>query len=144
MKNNILKLTLFSAMAVASLTSFGQQDKKVAKAKKNLAEAKQDLKEAKTDSVADYLAFKKEAELDIKENKQKISNLRAKKIENAKEEQAKYDKKVLAIEQKNDELEKRINGSSTTKTSMWTSFKAEFRKDMKNLESSMIEIGIVN
>ena len=150
MKNNILKLTLISTMTMASLTSFSQQDKKVEKARKNLAEAKTnlaeakiDLTEAKTDSVADYMAFKKEAELSIAENKKKIADLKAKRTESINEERAKYDKKVLAIEEKNQELENKINGSSNIKTSMWTSFKADFREGIKNLGGLINEVGII-
>lgn len=144
MKKNILTLTVVTAMSILSLNTFGQQDKKSEKARKNLAEAKKDLKEAKTDSVVDYLEFKKEAEMNIAENKKKISDLRTKKNESIKEEQLNYDKKVLILEQKNEELAQKINGSGTTKTTMWTAFKEEFRRDMKALGSSISNIGTNN
>jgi len=104
-----------------------------AQVKKKAAAARKDLKEAKIDSAEDFHKFKKEAESKIKENQAKIAELKAKKSNDGKEVKKKYDKKVLALEQKNNELKNKIKKADDTKTNMWTSFKRGFNREMDEL-----------
>lgn len=128
-------------MAVTALTAFGQENKKAKAARKDVAASQKDLTEAKKDSAADFQKFKKDAEARISDNKTKIAELKTKKSSENKETKEKYDKKVLALEQKNNELKKKIESSDNTKTSMWTSFKREFNKDMDKLGDDIKNIG---
>jgi phosphoenolpyruvate-protein kinase (PTS system EI component) len=144
MKKTILTFAVTGVIAVASLTAFGQENKKAAEARKDVAESQKDLKEAKTDSAEDFKKFKKDAELQIGENQKKIAELKAKKSNDNKEAREKYDKKVLALEQKNNELKKKIEVSDNTKTSMWSSFKREFNHDMSELGHAIKNIGVDN
>jgi predicted RNase H-like nuclease (RuvC/YqgF family) len=59
--------------------------------------------------------------------------MKSKKSNDSKEVIEKYDKKVLALEQKNDELKTKINKADDTKTNMWTSFKREFNREIDKL-----------
>jgi predicted nuclease with TOPRIM domain len=126
MKNKILSLAITGMIAMVGLTATAQENKKA-------AEARKDLKEAKIDSAEDFHKFKKEAEGKIKENQAKIAELKAKKSGESKEVNKRYDKKVLALEQKNNELKNKIRKADDTKTSMWTSFKREFNHEMDKL-----------
>ena len=144
MKKTILTFTITGVIAFTSLTTFGQEDKKSKEAKKDVAESVEDLIEAKKDSAADYRKFKMEAEMKIIENHKKIAELKAKKTNESKDVKEKYDKKVLALEQKNDALKKKIDGSNKTKTSMWPSFKREFNHDMAELGQAIKDIGVDN
>ncbi len=144
MKKIILKCAVTGFMVVTSLTSFAQQDKKAEKARKNVAEAQKDLTEAKTDSAVDFQNFKKDAETKISENKSKIAELKAKKSSDSKEVKKKYDKKVVALEKKNDDLKMKIEGCGNTKTSKWASFKREFNYDMDELGHSIKDFGVDN
>jgi len=139
MKNLTFAVTI--VMAVAGFTAFGQQDKKAKEARKDVAQSQKDLREAKTDSAADFQKFKKDAETKISENQKKIAELKTKKSNESKEMKEKYDKKVLALEKKNNELKKKIESSDKTKTSMWTSFKREFNRDMDKLGDEIKSIG---
>ena len=136
---------------MVSLSATAQESKKaasarkeVAEAKKDLKDAKKDLKEAKVDSAADFQKFKKESEIRINENQTKIAELRAKKHNESKEVEEKYDKKVLALEQKNNELKNKINKADGTKSSSWSSFKREFNHDMDELGHAIKDIGVDN
>lgn len=130
MKTKILTVALTAMMVGLGINSFAQQNKKVAAARKNVAVAKENLKEAKTDSAADYLRFKKEAEANIVENQNNIAKLKARKIAERKDATEAYNSKVLDLEKENNALQTKINAASTTKTDMWSRFKMEFTHDM--------------
>jgi FtsZ-binding cell division protein ZapB len=141
MKAKILALTLTSAMVAASLITFAQEDKKAKEARKDLSEANKDLKEAKTDSAADYQKFKAASETKIRDNQMQIANLKAKKSTDTKEVKESYDKRVVTLEQKNNDLKMKINGSSKVKSSEWSSFKRDFNQDMDELGQAIKDIG---
>lgn len=133
MKKQIIKIALTSVIAISSITGFSQENKQAANARK-------DLREAKLDSADDYNRFKKEAEATIKENENKISELKAKKSDATKEEKEKYNKKVQALEQKNKNMKIKIESASKTKTEMWASFKREFNHDIDEIGKAIRDI----
>ena len=141
MKKKNLTFALTLVMAVAGLSAFGQENQKAKDARKDVAASQKDLREAKKDSAADFQKFKKDAEARISENKKKIAELKTKKSTDSKEMKEKYDKKVLALEQKNNELKKKIEASDNTETSMWTSFKRGFNHDMVELGQAIKDLG---
>ncbi|HEV8512053.1 MAG TPA: hypothetical protein VGQ59_02190 [Cyclobacteriaceae bacterium] len=126
MKNKFLTFAITGILAMVGLAATAQENKKA-------ADARKDLKEAKIDSAEDFHKFKKEVENKIKENRAKIVELKEKKSIERKEIKEKYDKKVLALEQKNNELKNKIDKADYTKTNMWTSFKREFNHEMDKL-----------
>lgn len=151
MKNKILTFAVTALMIGTGFNTFGQADKKVSKARKNVKEAQKDLKdaksdlsEAKVDSAADYEKFRKEAEMDISNNNMKIADLKSKKMTDNKAANEKYDKKLMALEKRNNDLQIKLNGSSSTKTSAWTSFKREFNHDMNEFGKAFKDIGVNN
>jgi hypothetical protein len=144
MKNKNLAIALTGVIAIVSLNVFGQENKKTAEARVAVAEAQKDLREAKVDSAADYKKFRKNAEFKIDENKKKIAVLKTKHIKEDKKVNAKYNEKVLSLEQKNNALQKEIHESRHTKTDMWSSFKREFNHDMDELGQAFKDIGVNN
>ena len=76
----------------------------------------------------------------INNNKKEIATLKARKSNDTKEVKRKYDQKVIAIETKNDELQRKIDSSGTTETSKWSSFKREFNHDMDELGQAFKDI----
>ncbi len=144
MKKTILTLTVTGVMVAASLNTYGQENRQAEKARKDVAESQQDLREAKIDSAVDYQKFKKDAEIKINDNQKRIVELKRRKANDNKEVNDKYNKDVLAIEKKNNELNKRIEGSGNTKSNMWTSFKNEFNHDMNELGLAFKDIGVDN
>jgi predicted nuclease with TOPRIM domain len=140
MKKTILTHAIAGAMVVASFTAFGQE--KAPEPTKNVMEAPRDLGQAKIDSAADFQKFKKEAEVNISNNQKKIELLKTNESSDTQEVKDKYDSDVLALEQKNAALEKKINESDKTKTSDWSSFKREFNFDMDELWAAIKDVGV--
>jgi len=128
MKTIILTCAITGVMAITGFTTFGQENKKVPQASKDLIGAQVDLNEARIDSAADFQKFKKESELKINDNENKIAELKTKSWNENFDEQ-----KIDALQQKNDALKKKIEESDKTKTSNWTSFKREFNHDADDL-----------
>jgi hypothetical protein len=98
--------------------------------------------EKRIDSVSNYEKFKAEADVKISDNRQKIAMLKTKASSDDKEESEKNDLKILAVEQKNNEMETRIRNASDTRTNMWLVFMREFKRDMTSLEYAIKELGI--
>ncbi len=144
MKNKILTAALTIVLAVAGSATFAQTNKKAEEARKDVAESQKDLREAKIDSAADFQKFKNEAELKISDNQVKIKELKAKKLTGTKEKNEKYDRKVAALEKKNNDLKRKIEKCDGTKTAMWPSFKREFTHDIDELGNAIRDIGVNN
>lgn len=141
MKRGMQLLAVMGVIALSTVGVMGQEDKKAAEARKDLTQAQQDLKEAKIDSAADYMRFKKEADLKIQDNQVKIMNLKEKKSQENQDVKDRYDKRVLALEQSNNDLKLRMTNSGKIKTSNWTKFKREFNQDMDNLWEAIKDVG---
>ncbi len=124
MKKTTLTIAMSIIIAIASLNTFGQDNK--------------------INDAEDYQKFKKEAEAKIADNKEKIGELKTKKANESKEVKAKYDKKVAALEQKNNDLKKKVDSCNDPKDSKWTSFKREFNHDMDELGKAIKDIGVDN
>jgi hypothetical protein len=133
MKKQILRITFTTAIALASISALAQENKQAANARK-------ELHEAKIDSAEDFNRFKKQAEATIKDNKQKIKALKSKKSDASKEEKENYDKKVKALEEKNENLKSKIQVSSKTTTEKWVAFKKEFNHDIEELGKAIRDI----
>jgi hypothetical protein len=144
MKKSILNFVIVGVIAVSTTTAFGQENKKAKEARTDIKEAKTELRLAKKDSVADYDAFKKDAELRISINKKSIAELKTKRANDTKDNKAIYDRKVAALEQRNNDLQNRIDKAEMTETSKWASFKREFNHDMKELGHSIKDLGVDN
>ena len=144
MKTKFLALTLTGIMVAGSLSTIAQDDKKEKEVQKDLSEANKDLKEARTDSAADYQKFKMASETKLRNNQMQIATLKAKKSSDTKEVEERYDKRVITLEQKNDDLKMKINASTKVKTSEWALFKREFNLDMQELALAIKDVGVDN
>jgi hypothetical protein len=137
MKTIILVCAITVLMVATNFTAFGQENKKA-------KEARKDLAEAKVDSAADFQKFKKEAKTKITENEKEIVGLKAKWLSDNNYAKEKHDLKVDALQQKNDNLKKRIEESDGTKTTKWSSFKHEFNHDMDELGRAIKDFTVEN
>ena len=126
MTNLFAKIILVSTTIFASFTTQAQPDTKADKARKELLKAK-------ADSTSDAQKFIAQSRKRIEQNQQKIDLLKAKKASEKQEINAKYQEKVQAIEEQNNELKSRIDGVESGNTSSWTTFKSKFKYDMKEL-----------
>jgi phosphoenolpyruvate-protein kinase (PTS system EI component) len=148
MKKNIFKVAL-----IAGIVSFGliacnetpsEKEVKVEEAQENLDEAQQSLEQATTDSINDYQVFKKDAEMKLQSNDEKIAMLKAKMTSDKKDLKIKYEKKINELETKNNNLKDKINNSKDDDKTNWESFKQNFNEEMDDLGKSISDMAQKN
>jgi len=108
--------------------------------KNNTVETQKELCQTKTDT-ADFELFKKEAEKQINANRQKIALLREKKLNASAKANKKFTKKIITLENKNNELQKRMS-QCTSKPPVWLSFKSKFIRDLKQLGEALDDLAV--
>jgi hypothetical protein len=141
MELRIVKSIIVSALVFTSVFAYCQQDPKAEKGRKDSVKAENKIRLAKIDSAADFQKFKIKAEKQIDANKKQIAILKHKKQTGTKEANAKYDKDVAALEQKNGELRVRIDTADDTPTTGWDAFKQGFNNSMEDLGCAMKNVG---
>lgn len=145
MKKLILSLAIIAFMAGTISISYGQEaHKKSEKAREDLKGSKQDvvdarqnLKDAQADSISQYKAFKKESELKIRNNEDRIEELKSRTPETTEKDRAAYHKNLSKLEQKNADLKQELaeyNGESD-----WALFKTKFSSDLDGLGKSITD-----
>ncbi|MEO8761453.1 MAG: hypothetical protein ABI448_11210 [Bacteroidia bacterium] len=147
MKKEFLKTALLGFMAAVLITSCESNEKKVEHAEENVQDAKtnltvaaQELNQAREDSVNDYILFKKESEIKLKENDVKIADLKEKMKANKKAIQIKYQKKLDELNEKNIKLQEEIQQYKESDKSKWNTFKLEFNRKIDELGNSISTI----
>jgi len=108
--------------------------------KNDMAKNQKEFCETKTDT-ADFELFKKEAEKQISGNRQKIALLKEKKLNASAKANKKFSKKILALENKNNELKKKMSDCSS-KPPLWLSFKSKFMRDLKQLGEALDDLAV--
>ena len=145
----VIFLTMTSSLLITSCQSTSE---KVDDAKANVSDAKQDLKEAVKDAnteaikIADekeWLAFKEENEIKIKDNEIRVVDLKSKlkTIDRAKD--ALYSSQIELLEQKNKTMRERMNNYEKNQSD-WESFKREFNHDLDELGKALKDFTINN
>jgi hypothetical protein len=151
MKKLVLSLAVVAFLAGAFSTSFGQvPDKQSVKARENLKEekkdvvvAKQDLKIAQMDSVSQYQTLTKESEVKFKNNEKCIADLRASITKSNSKEQAKDQKKVSLLEEKNNSMKKELADYKVLGQTQFTTFKKKFNRDLDELAKELKDFKIL-
>ena len=83
-------------------------------------------------------------ETKLRNNQMQIATLKAKKSTDTKEVKERYDKRVITLEQKNDDLKMKINASTKVKTSEWALFKRDFNLHMQELALAIKDVDVDN
>src|SRR4030042_3477760 len=148
MKVTISILALATFMAGAILTSCQSSAKKVEnardnlqEAKDNVIEAKQQLNQALNDSIQ---KFKRASVERISNNEKIIAEFKARLAKGEKVTKAKYEKTVAELEQKNNDLKKKLENYMDEGQDKWTSFKNEFNHDMDELGLAIKDLTVKN
>ncbi|MBK7762879.1 MAG: peptidase M23 [Bacteroidetes bacterium] len=149
MNKIILSAAFTLSIAIATLNTDAQQNKKAAKARSDVKDAKKDLDEANfdlqkagIDSTEDNMIFKRDAEKSIEDNKRAIAELKVKKWNATEEEIERYNRKVAMLEKRNDKLQRQIHNMDAANVKNWQSFKREFKHEMNELGKSIKDLGI--
>ena len=148
MKNILFMLAI--AMLITSGSFIGCQsptEKKEA-AEKDLQEAKQDVREAQQEvvdslhraaTVAEYEAFKADAQVRIKRNNDRIAELRVKRSKPGKAMDEYYETRIVALEKRNRELKEEIDSYDRSRSD-WGEFKREFNHDMNEIGEAIEDL----
>lgn len=132
---------------IGMLGTIGCQEdstKKLENAKAAAAEAQEKLDEANEEYLADRKSFRQEIEILIAANEQSIEELKAKIASSKKEAKADYKMAVEELEQKNAEMENKLDAYQLTGKEQWDAFKVEFKRDMSELETAIKNLTVDN
>lgn len=129
-------------MLIASVMFFGCDNKKqeVEDAKKEVEKAKMELAEAEAEYKNQWTQFKYDAELKIKANEIRIAEFKVIMKTTGNKFKAKYEKEILLLEQKNQELKDSINNFKYNSKSNWEEFKTSFNRDLDAVGQSLKEV----
>jgi tryptophanyl-tRNA synthetase len=152
---NIVLFFLISSLFFAGINLIGCQDsgQKVQEAEAKAEAAQIALTKAKQDSIdmarkmvtdEEWQAFKTETQAKIKENNANIATLKANMKKSGKKMDDAYTKNMDAFEQKNKELEAKLDAGYDNGRQEWGEFKREFSHDMDELGQALKDLTVNN
>jgi chromosome segregation ATPase len=144
MKKSILTLSVLAFVSGVTFTSCNSPAKKVEIAESNVVKANIELDSAKAEYLADIISYRKEAAEKIAANDKIIADANAKMVNDKKEVKADYKKKIAELEEKNEDLRKKIEGYKPEGKDKWESFKAEFNSDLDALGKAFSDLTLKN
>ena len=140
----ILKSGVMACIIVLGMTNCNNSPKKNAEklenAQENLDDATQNLQQAVLDSTNEYTRYKSEAQAKLTANELKIAELKATLKTDKAEMRVKYEKQLLAIEKKNQDLKTSIANYQENDKNKWEKFKEAFNRDLDSLGTSISKI----
>ena len=111
--------------------------------KKDVVVAKQNLRVAQRDSAAEYQKLTKESEVKFKNNENAIAALRSSITKSNSKEQAKDQKKVSLLEEKNNSLKKELADYKALGQVSFSTFKNELNRDLSKLAKELKDFKIL-
>jgi hypothetical protein len=144
MKKSILAFRFSTLFFGAVLISCSTPSQKVEKAQEEVSEANKNLDKANQEYLADIQNYRVETDTKIAANNESLIEFR-KRIEHAKKEaKIEYNKKIADLEQKNSDMKKRMDDYKEEGKENWEKFKAEFNRDMDELENAFKDLTVRN
>lgn len=152
MKKTILSLVISSFIVATSIVSCKSTTKeeiesqeKVDVAEQNLKDAKDSLVVAKKAATAEeWQTFKNQKDSVISYNENKIAELKLKMQKTGESVDAKYQKNIDALEQKNRDLKVKADTYRNDANSDWQSFKREFKHDVDEIGQAFKDVTVDN
>jgi Na+-transporting methylmalonyl-CoA/oxaloacetate decarboxylase gamma subunit len=122
-----------------------ESQEKVDVAEQNLKDAKDSLVVAKKAATAEeWQTFKNQTDSVISYNEAQIAELKLKMQNAGKSVDAKYQKNVDILEQKNKDLKVKADTYKNDANSDWQSFKREFKHDMDEIGQAFKDVTVNN
>jgi Na+-transporting methylmalonyl-CoA/oxaloacetate decarboxylase gamma subunit len=152
MKKIIFLLTITTFILATTLVSCKSTTKeeiesqeKVDVAEQNLKDAKDSLVVAKKAATAEeWQTFKDQTDSVISYNDAQIAELKLKMQKTGKSVDAKYQKNIEILEQKNKDLKVKADTYKNDANSDWQSFKREFNHDMDEIGQAFKNVTVDN
>ena len=122
-----------------------ESQEKVDVAEQNLKDAKDSLVVAKKEATAEeWQTFKNHTDSVISYNEAQIAELKLKMQKTGKSVDAKYQKNIDILEQKNKDLKVKVGTYKNDANSDWQSFKREFNHDMDEIGQAFKDLTVDN
>src|ERR1700688_3983363 len=109
MERKKFKIAMLVFAIGAVLTGCETPAQKVERAETNVTEANRELKEAQDEYVLDIENYRKETDTKILANEKSMAEFEARIANEKKEARADYDKKIIALQQKNTDMKKKMD-----------------------------------
>jgi len=140
-----LKVAFGACIILLGMTNCNNSPKQKAEnlenAQENVNVAEQDLEQAIIDSTNEYTRYKIESQAKLKANETKIAELKASLKADKAEMRLKYEKDLIALEKKNQDLKVSIADYKEGDVNKWEKFKESFNKDMEKLGEALSNFG---
>lgn len=144
MKKTFLALAASTFITGAIMTSCSSSAEKVEIAQKNVIDANKELENASKAYLVDIENYRKETESRISVYDQIIVDAKAK-MENEKNAAKDEYKIIIAdLEQKNNDMKRKMSDYKADGKEKWESFKAEFSHDMDELGQAFKDLTVKN
>jgi hypothetical protein len=141
---SIQAYVLIIITAAAILTSCNSPAEKVVLAEQKVSEANQELDEANAEYLEEVELYRRETAARIAYNNESIAAFN-KRIESEKAEvRDEYRKAIKALEEKNTDMQRRLDSYTADGKDKWEIFKAEFNRDMDNLGKAFSDLTVSN
>lgn len=122
-----------------------ESQEKVDAAEQNLEDAKDSLVVAKKAATAEeWQAFKNQTDSVISYNEAQIAELKLRMQKSGQSVDAKYQKNIDILEQKNKDLKVKADTYKNDANSDWQSFKREFKHDMEEIGQAFKDVTVDN
>jgi hypothetical protein len=136
-------ITAVLALAVITTVSCkSDSSEKLKDAEIEVAEANKNLTLAQEEYQKELKKYKIEAQERISKNEQSIKEFKVRIESNKKEAKADYDKKIIALEQKNSDMKRDLDLYKLESKEQWDAFKVEFNQDMNEIGDALKNLTI--
>lgn len=151
MKKIVFTLAAIAFFAGILFTSCNSQSQKIENAEDNLQDKKEavidakiDLTLARQDSVSEFQQIKTDFQNQIRTNEKTIAGLKLGTVGASHENKVLYEKKLVELEERNNELKIKLAEYKEGETDQWKTFKLEFKRDMDELGKAFSDFTVSN
>ncbi len=133
MKKTVLVLTIVGLTSVVTFTGCDSPAQKVENAQNNVTEANKSLDKANADYQTDIDNYRKQTADKIAANNKSYADFKERMEKEKKNIKADNQKKLDAIEQKNSDLQKKMDDFKASTKENWEAFQSDFNRQMDGL-----------
>lgn len=145
MKKIFFAATIIIFLTTITIVSCKPASKEEKEATEKAQDANQELINAKKAATAEeWEAFKNSGDSIILKNEERIAKLKLKMKNTGKSIDAKYEKNIEVLEQKNEDLKIKMKTYQNDADADWQSFKREFNHDIDEIGQSLKDLTVDN
>jgi phage terminase small subunit len=133
MKSTIFVIVLLALFSVSILSSCNSSAEKVENAEQDVTEANAALEKANEEYLEDIKSYRIQTAKRIEANNKSIADFNKRIANEKKEAKVDYEKQIAELDQKNTDMQKRMDDYTANNQSGWEKFKSDFNRDMDAL-----------